>query len=45
MTSNIIGATTMEQLKTNIGSINVTWTDELEKAIDEAHHIQPNSAP
>lgn len=45
VTSNIIGATTMAQLKTNIESINVTWTDELEKAIDEAHHLQPNPAP
>jgi aryl-alcohol dehydrogenase-like predicted oxidoreductase len=45
VTSNIIGATTMDQLKTNIGSINVKWTDELEKAVDEAHHLQPNPAP
>jgi aryl-alcohol dehydrogenase-like predicted oxidoreductase len=35
----------MAQLKTNIDSINVKWTDELEKAIDEAHHAQPNPAP
>ncbi len=45
VTSNIIGATTMEQLKTNIASADVTWTDELEKAVDEAHHAQPNPAP
>jgi aryl-alcohol dehydrogenase-like predicted oxidoreductase len=45
VTSNIIGATTMEQLKTNIASVNVRWTDELEKAVDEAHHAQPNPAP
>jgi aryl-alcohol dehydrogenase-like predicted oxidoreductase len=45
VTSNIIGATTMDQLKTNIGSINVKWTDELEKAVDDAHHLQPNPAP
>jgi aryl-alcohol dehydrogenase-like predicted oxidoreductase len=45
VTSNIIGATTMEQLKVNVGSIHVRWTDELEKAIDEAHHAQPNPAP
>jgi len=45
VTSNIIGATTMEQLKTNIASVDVTWTDELEKAVDEAHHAQPNPAP
>ncbi|MFM9863050.1 MAG: NADP(H)-dependent aldo-keto reductase [Micropepsaceae bacterium] len=45
VTSNIIGATTMEQLKTNIASVNVTWSDALEKAVDEAHHAQPNPAP
>ena len=45
VTSNIIGATSMAQLKTNIDSINVTWSEELEKAIDEAHHVQPNPAP
>ena len=45
VTSNIIGATTMEQLKTDIDSTNVTWTEELERAVDEAHHAQPNPAP
>lgn len=45
VTSNIIGATTMEQLKVNVGSIGVRWTEEIEKAIDEAHHAQPNPAP
>lgn len=45
VTSNIIGATTMEQLKTNIASVNVAWSDALEKAVDEAHHAQPNPAP
>jgi aryl-alcohol dehydrogenase-like predicted oxidoreductase len=45
VTSNIIGATTMEQLKTNIASVSVSWSDALEKAVDEAHHAQPNPAP
>jgi aryl-alcohol dehydrogenase-like predicted oxidoreductase len=45
VTSTIIGATTMEQLKTNIASTTVRWTEEIEKAVDEAHHIQPNPAP
>jgi aryl-alcohol dehydrogenase-like predicted oxidoreductase len=45
VTSTIIGATTMDQLKTDIASVGVTWTDDLEKAIDEAHHAQPNPAP
>jgi aryl-alcohol dehydrogenase-like predicted oxidoreductase len=45
VTSNIIGATTMEQLKANIASMNVAWSEALEKALDEAHHAQPNPAP
>lgn len=45
VTANILGATTMEQLKTAIGSTELRWTDELEKAIDDAHHAQPNPAP
>lgn len=45
VTSTILGATTMAQLETDIASLSVTWTDELEKAIDEAHHAQPNPAP
>ena len=45
VTSNIIGATTLEQLKTDIASINVKWSEELEKAIDAAHHTQPSPSP
>jgi len=42
VTSNIIGATTMEQLKTAISSINLPWTAELESDIEAAHINQPN---
>lgn len=45
MTSNIIGATTMEQLKENIDSINVTLSDEILKEIDAIHEQFPNPAP
>lgn len=45
VTSTIIGATTMDQLKTDIASASVTWTAELEKAVNDAHHAQPNPAP
>lgn len=31
LTSNIIGATTMEQLKENIDAHEIVWTDEMEK--------------
>ena len=45
VTSNIIGATTMEQLKTDIASINVTMTDELEDRINAIHQRYGNPAP
>jgi aryl-alcohol dehydrogenase-like predicted oxidoreductase len=45
LTSNIIGATTMEQLKENIDSINVTLDEETLKKIDAVHAIYSNPAP
>jgi aryl-alcohol dehydrogenase-like predicted oxidoreductase len=45
MTSNIIGATSMEQLRENIASIEVEITDELLKEINEVQEKIPNPAP
>ncbi|MDR3499713.1 MAG: aldo/keto reductase [Parvibaculum sp.] len=45
VTSNIIGATTMEQLKLAVTSRNIKWTDELEKDVNEVHASQPNPCP
>jgi len=45
VTANIIGATTMEQLKENISSINVTMSDEILSEIDRIQELQPNPAP
>ena len=45
VTSNIIGATTMEQLKLAVTSVDVKWTEELEKDIEAVHLSQPNPAP
>ncbi|MBM1175120.1 aldo/keto reductase [Microvirga arabica] len=45
VTSNIIGATSMEQLKTDIASTNVTITPELEKRIDAIHVEHCNPCP
>ena len=45
VTSNIIGATTMEQLKTDIDSSNVKITPEMERRIDEIHQLHSNPAP
>jgi len=43
--STIIGATTMEQLKTDIDSLSVSMTPELEAAIDAIHQRHGNPAP
>ena len=45
MTSVIIGATTMEQLKTDIESVNVNLSDEVIKEINEVQKIYPNPCP
>nr|WP_298924045.1 aldo/keto reductase [uncultured Allomuricauda sp.] len=45
VTSNIIGATTMEQLKENIGSIDVELSDEVLSGIEAIHNEIPNPAP
>ena len=45
VTSVIIGATTMEQLKTDIESVNVKLTDEIIKEINEIQKIYPNPCP
>lgn len=45
VTSCIIGATSMAQLVTDIGSQSLKLSPELLKAIDAIHHSQPNPAP
>ena len=45
VTSVIIGATTMEQLKINIESVNIKLTDEIIKEINEVQNIYPNPCP
>jgi len=45
VTSNIIGATTMEQLKTDIDSVDLEMSEELLKEIEAAHLEQPNPCP
>lgn len=45
VTSTIIGATTMEQLKENIDTIKISLSDEIVKAIDAVQAIIPNPAP
>ena len=43
--ANIIGATSIAQLKENIGSINLQLEDEVIAAIEEIHQEIPNPSP
>lgn len=45
MTTNIIGATTMDQLKENINAFEIDWDDELEEAVNKIHRENPSPAP
>ena len=45
ITSNIIGATTMEQLKENIESININLDEKDVEKIEEVHKKNPNPSP
>ncbi|MGF6590892.1 NADP(H)-dependent aldo-keto reductase [Pseudomonas sp. 2835] len=45
VTSNIIGATTLEQLDSNLASADLKLSDELLAAIEAIHQDQPNPAP
>ncbi len=45
VTSNIIGATTMDQLKENVQSINIEFTDEMMSRVNKIHNNNPNPSP
>jgi len=45
ITANIIGATTINQLKENISSIEVNLSDDLLQGIEAIHISQPNPCP
>ncbi|MFC6857880.1 NADP(H)-dependent aldo-keto reductase [Zunongwangia atlantica] len=45
VTSNIIGATKMNQLKENIASIDLQLSDEVLEDIEKVHEKYPNPAP
>ncbi|MFY9975651.1 MAG: NADP(H)-dependent aldo-keto reductase [Chromatiaceae bacterium] len=44
-TSNIIGATTLEQLESNLESVELRLSDEVIAQIEAIHQAQPNPAP
>ena len=45
VTSNIIGATSLEQLERNLASIELRLSAEILEAIETIHTEQPNPAP
>ncbi|MDO8711173.1 aldo/keto reductase, partial [Pseudomonas sp.] len=45
VTSNIIGATTLEQLESNIASFELKLSDEVLAGIEAIHKDHPNPAP
>jgi len=45
VTSVIIGATTMEQLKTNIESVNINLSEDIINEINEVQKTYPNPCP
>ncbi len=44
LTSSIVGATSMEQLKVNIDAQDLDWTDEIETRINAIHQVHQNPA-
>ena len=45
VTSNIIGATNLEQLKENIESVNIKLSDEIISEINSINNKIPNPSP
>jgi aryl-alcohol dehydrogenase-like predicted oxidoreductase len=45
MTSVLIGATTLQQLRTNLGSAELTLSTEVMKDIEGIHRAHPNPCP
>jgi aryl-alcohol dehydrogenase-like predicted oxidoreductase len=45
VTSNIVGATSLDQLRIALDSAEVTWTDEMQDAVDAIHQLRGNPCP
>jgi len=45
VTSNIIGATSIEQLELALSSAEVKWTEEMQQAVDAEHQLRGNPCP
>ena len=45
VTSNIVGATSIEQLKLALNSADASWTEEMQAAVDSIHQKRGNPCP
>jgi len=45
VSANIIGATNLEQLKENLGSIELVLDEQIISDIEGIHQLYPNPAP
>ncbi|MEH6475268.1 MAG: NADP(H)-dependent aldo-keto reductase [Sneathiella sp.] len=45
VTANIIGATNLDQLKSNISSIDIELSDDILKSIEDIHNLHPYPCP
>jgi len=45
VSSTIIGATNLEQLRENLSSVNIDFSDEIIAEINEVHALYPNPTP
>ena len=45
VTSNIVGATSLAQLDIALSSADVTWTQEMQEAVDAIHQLRGNPCP
>jgi len=45
VTSTLIGATSMDQLKENIAAFDICWSDDLEKAVNDLHAKHRSPCP
>ncbi|TWG98504.1 aryl-alcohol dehydrogenase-like predicted oxidoreductase [Mesorhizobium sp. J18] len=45
VTANIVGATSIEQLQAALAAGEVTWTEEMQKAVDDLHQKVGNPCP
>jgi aryl-alcohol dehydrogenase-like predicted oxidoreductase len=43
--STLIGATTMDQLKENIAAFDASWSEDLEKAVNDLHTVHRSPCP